>query len=266
MRQGEPAGKFWRFLIATCAGVGLGLAITIGRLFYLAPSAEDQLMAALDRNPVFQVAIKASPSRREEYLARLKAAYRQGGNEGSAIEARAIGREIGLTYASTLLASASDAALSDFLSVTTEYLAYAYEHDPEGCYAYARGMSDEIASAGLPPTISARLADAMLAVIDTATRNPVRMSDEEWRAGSAKGEEIRARIAQSAEADSMYFGDYAGKPATTTAERKGTCLFLTRVYQQIQRADAPLRFQILRAMSGKKRHPEKVQHMFKDRV
>jgi hypothetical protein len=262
MSTESQAGRIWRIVVAAVVGVCLGLAITVARLLYLAPSAEEQLAASVNQNPVFQVAIKHDPSRRDAYLARLKSAYEQDGGAGAAAEAHMIGREIGVTYYSTWLSMASEPALSQFLAVTSEYLAYAYEHDPEGCYAYARGGSQ---SASLPAAMNDRMADAMFAVIDTATRSPVSLTDDEWRAGSAKGEEIRKQVARSEEAKSMYLGDFAGRPATTAADRKGTCLFMTRVYQEIERVEAPLRFHTLRAMSVMPRMPQQ-KDSFKDQV
>jgi hypothetical protein len=263
MALAHQDGRLWKIAGAALVGVFLGVAITVARLVYLAPSAEEQLAALLDQNPLFQMAIKHDPSRRGVYLDRLKTAYQQRGNEAAAAEAHVIGREIGVTHHTALLSMASDAALSHVLAVTSEYLAYAYEHDPDGCYAYARGVSQ---STQLPPAMSERMADAMFAVIDTATRSPVSMTIDQWRAGSAKGEEIRKQVARSEEAKSMYLGESTGRPATTAADRKGACLFMTRVYQQIERVDAPLRFQTLRAMFAAPRRQPKPPVSFQDQV
>lgn len=263
MGNASQTGRYWKIAAAALAGVCLGLAITVARLLYLAPNAAEQLAASVNQNPVFQVAIKHDPSRRSVYLARLTNAYARGGKEAVAAEAHVIGREIGRTYYSTWLSMASDPALSQFLQVTSEYLAYAYEHDPEGCYAYARGGTQ---SGLLPAAMNERLADAMFAIIDTATRSPVSLTDDEWRAGSTKGEEIREQVARSGESKSMYLGELAGQPAKTAADRKGTCLFMTRVYQQIERVEAPLRFHTLRAMSVTPRGPSQPADPFKDRV
>lgn len=265
MDQARPERKLLKLLAAGAVGLMLGLAITAGRIIAIAPTPEDELAAALDGNAVFQLAIRQDPSLREVYLARLKAAYADGGVAASSSEAHAIGQEIGRTFASTLLASASDAVLSDFLDVTTAYLAQAYEADPDGCYAFARGRPDAGASA-LPADISSRLSSVMLNVVATATSNPVTMTPEQWSAGRARVEEIRASVAQGDEAAMMYFGDYTGKPASTAAERKGTCLFLTRVYQDIGRTEAPLRYQALRAMSAPRPARPKPQGSSKDSV
>lgn len=265
MDETRPERKLLKLLAAGAVGLLLGLAITVGRIIAIAPTPEDELAAALDGNALFQLAIRQDPSLREVYLARLNTAYAYGGVAASSSEAHAIGQEIGRSFASTLLASASDAALSVFLEVTTEYLSEAYEADPDGCYAFARGR----AAAGesmLPAEVSSRLANAMLNIVATATTRPVEMSAEEWTAGRAKVEEIRARIAQGDEAAMMYFGDYTGKPATTAAERKGTCLFLTRIYQDIGRTEAPLRYQALRAMSAPKPARPKLREPSKNSV
>ncbi len=265
MDKARPERKLLKLLAAGAVGLMLGLAITAGRIISIAPTPEDELAAALDNNTVFQIAIRHDPSLREVYLTRLKTAFAEGGVEASSSEAHAIGQEIGRAFASTLLVSASDAVLSDFLEITTEYLSEACDADPDGCYAFARGR----AAAGesmLPAEVSSRLANAMLNIVATAATRPVEMSAEEWTAGRAKVEEIRASIAQGDEAAMMYFGDYTGKPATTAAERKGTCLFLTRVYQDIGRIEPPLRYQALRALSAPKPARPKPQGSAKNSV
>ncbi len=261
----RPERKLLKLLAAGTVGLVLGLAITVGRIISIAPTPQDELAAALDNNAVFQFAIRHDASLREIYLGRLKNAYAFGGVAASSSEAHAIGQEIGRTFASTLLAAASDAALADFLDVTTQYLSEAYELDPDGCYAFARGRA-EVGQSMLPAEVSGKLANAMLNIVATATSRPVKMSAEEWAAGRARVEEIRASIAQGEEAAMMYFGDYTGQPATTAAERKGTCLFLTRVYQDIVRTQVPLRYQTLRALSAPKPAGQKQQGSSKNSV
>jgi hypothetical protein len=252
MDKPQPPRKLLPLLGAGAVGLLLGLGITALRILYTAPTPEDELAAALDSNAVFQLAIQHDPSLRAIYLARLKSAYAQGGVEASASEAHVIGQEISRAFATTLIVHTSDAVLSDFLDVTTRYLAEAYETDPEGCYAFVRGQA---AGTPLPPEVSDRLAEVMLNVVATATNNPVTMDAGEWEAGRAKIDEIRTRIASGGESGLMYFGDYAGRPATTAAERKGTCLLLTRIYQDLGRTEAPLRYQALRALSSPRPAP-----------
>ncbi|MEN3975249.1 hypothetical protein [Emcibacter sp. SYSU 3D8] len=264
MNEARPNRRLLKLCAAGAVGILLGLAITVTRIIATAPTPEDELAAALDNNAVFQLAIRHDPSLRDVYLARLKTAYAAGGIDASASEAHAIGQEIGRAYSPMLLATASDAALADFLDVTTEYLADAYDSDPDGCYAFARGHVVN-GNAPLPPDIRNRLGNVMLNLVATATSAPVTMSPDEWMAGRAKVEEIRASLAQGEEADRMYFGGHAGRPASNAAERKGTCLFLARVYQKLGRTDAPLRYLALRAMSAPKPRP-KPQESFKDSV
>ena len=241
--------RFLKLLGATVAGLLLGVAITAVRLVMIAPTPREELTATLDNNPLFQLAIRSDPALRQQYLARLEQAYARGGVGGSAAEANAIGKEIGRALAPALLPVAPDAVLSDYLAVTTDYLVETYQSNPDECYAFARGQA---AGGGLvlPVDIRARLSNVMENVLAAASSNPVTMSADEWAAGRAKVEEIRARIVDGAEADRMYFGDFAGKPAATPAERKGTCLFLTRVYQDLGRTDVPLRYQALRALTA----------------
>ncbi len=243
----KPRRNMLKLLGATLAGLVLGLAITVIRLMMIAPTPEQELTESVDNNHLFQLAIRHDPNLRALYLARLQTAYGRGGAAASTAEAHAIGQEIARVLAPSLLPVAPDAVLQDYLAVVTEYLESASRSDADGCYAFAHGGLGEIA---LPVDVAARLSRVMNNVLAAASVNPVVVTPDDWVAGRARIDGIRSEIETSGEAARMYFGDHAGRPASTPAERQGACLFVTRIYERLAETPAPLRYHALRVLAS----------------
>lgn len=238
-------GRFKFPAAAVFAVGGVALAIWAGDLAIGKPRAEAMLAHAEQHDPIFRLMLRVDPERHEPVLLHLQEAERRGGVAEVEKEMRNVAFETLAIHGLKLVPQASDAAADGYIDVMAEYLQSIYRRDPETCYVYlveSRHGSDY----GMPPAMYRRMFDSMKAIVTSSASNPDPLSDDEREAASARLTEIWTGLQEGPEAGDFFTGMLDGEAASTPEQRKGTCLFMTRLYHRIAAQEAPMRGHILK--------------------
>lgn len=146
-----------------------------------------------------------------------------------------------------LIPRTSDAAADGYIDVMAQYLQSIHQRDPEMCYVYLV-ESVHGSDYGMSPALYDRMFDSMEAVIVAATNAPDPLTDDEIEAAGERLGEIWSSLEEGPEAGDFYMGGFDGDPASTPEQRKGACLFMTRLYHRIATQDKPMRAHLLKVL------------------
>lgn len=234
------------------AFVGLALAVGIGQVVFPPPTNAERIAREIDNEAVFRVAFANEPGLRGKVIERLEQAHEKGGQEAYLKESEKIAFELSQQFFPLVVSRASAEALDQFLDFALAMIEDRYEHAPDVCYAYLAGGGDAAAGglADLPIRIQHQAQDAMEAVVASAEKDAVDMSDTERQDATAHLNRIVTDMMQGPERLSLYVADYTRYPATTPETRKGACLFALRLHQSMKAVPQPQRAALIRVAMG----------------
>ncbi len=236
-------GRFKFPLAALFAVGGIAAAITAIPMVFPEPAA-DRLLAEAERSdPAFALLMRVEPERREPILRFLREAEQRGGEVEVARELRYVAFEIMAIHGLKQIPVTSDAAADAYVTTLSEYLQSIHERDPELCYVYlmeSRHGSDY----GMSPELYDRMFASMRTIITEAASNPDPLTAEEEEAARDRFSELWTSLEEGPEAPDFYTAVFEGGTASTPEQRRGACLFMTRLYHRIAAQEQPMRAHI----------------------
>jgi hypothetical protein len=238
-------GRFKAVAGAIFAFGGIAAAVFGGQFILPQPVAARMLSEAEQNDPAFKLLASVNPAGREAILRYLQEIEQQGGKAAVERELRSIAFEIMAVHGLKVMPKASDAAADGYVTVMAQYLHSTHERDPDLCYdfvAESRHGSDY----GMSPVLYDQMFSSMQAVLVSADRAPDPLSDEEREAAQERLLQIWNGLGEGPEAADFYTGFLDGKSAATPEQRKGACLFTTRLYHRIAAQEQPMRAHLVK--------------------
>lgn len=241
-------GRFKLALAAVFSVGGIVAAIMFSHLVIPVSYAESILADAKEHDATFQLGMAKDPSNYGHIQELMRLEEQRGGKAAAETIFRDNNFEILTVHGYGLIPKASDRSVSDYALAIADYYTSIHGTDPEKCYLFLT-ESQLGHHYGMSPKQRQRVYDSLTKVVETASRSPVTMTDNERAAANEKMSEIWTGIVEGPDAAALYMGEFEGEKARTAEQRKGMCLFYTRLHQRIAATDPPLRSHLIKVFN-----------------